>query len=123
MDAEKTLIINTADRTILRYLYRSFGIPLSLFQLHNDYRFSPGQLGSFVAKLGEIGIIDLHNEYISLTDLGKKWLISHRNKIFYSHVQYDWREIPKEMRKREIDIDSLYLPKKSSLGKHFLEDV
>lgn len=123
MDTEQTLTINTADRTILRYLYRSSGTPLSLFQLHNDYSFSPAQLGSFVAKFGEIGIIDLHNEYISFTDFGKKWLISHRNTIFYSHVQYDWKEIPKEMRKREIDIGSLYLPQKRSLGKHFFEDV
>ena len=86
MDTSQILILNTADRTILRYLYSSPDNPLSLFQLHKDYGFSPAQLGGFVDKLREIGVVGLHDECISLTDFGKQWLLSHRNKIFNSPV-------------------------------------
>jgi hypothetical protein len=123
MDNGQTITLNTADKTILLHLYRTYGNPQSLFQLHKEYAFSPAQLGSFVRKLGEIGIVELQDDYILLTECGKNWLLSNRNKIFFSQVQYNWQEIPKEMQEIKIDIDSLYLPKVRKLGKHFLEDL
>lgn len=123
MDNGQTITLNTADKTILLHLYKTYGIPQSLFQFHKEYAFSPAQLGSFVRKLGEFGIVELQDDCILLTEFGKKWLLSNRNKIFYSHIQYSWREIPDELREKKIDIDSLYLPKVRKLGKHFLEDA
>jgi hypothetical protein len=125
MENNETLILNTADRTILRSLYTLRGTPLSLFQLHKELGFSPAQLGSFVSKFVEIGIVDLRDEAIMLTKFGRKWLVAHRMKIFYSRVLYDWRDIPKEMQKQKPtkDMDTLYLPNKRSLGEHFLEDT
>lgn len=123
MDNGQTIILSTADKTILMHLYKTYRTPQSLFQLHKEYAFSPAQLGSFVRKLGEIDIIELQDDSISLTEVGKNWLLANRNKIFFSHIQYRWREVPEELREKKIDIDSLYLPKMRKLGKHFLEDL
>jgi hypothetical protein len=123
MNNGQTIIITTADKIVLLDLYRTYGTPQYLFQFHKKYSFSPGQLGSFVRKFGEVGIIELREDYILLTEYGKKWLLINRNRIFSSTVQYKWREIPEELREEKIDIDSLYLPKVRKLGKHFLEDV
>jgi hypothetical protein len=123
MENEQTLILNTADRTILRTLYKLHDTPLSLLQLHNESGFSLAQLGGFVSKFINNGIVDFRDESISLTAFGKKWLIANRVKIFYSRVPYDWRDIPGEMRINRRDMNSPYLPNKRKLGKHFLEDV
>ena len=123
MDNDQTITLNTADKTILVHLYKTYGVPQSLFKLHEKYAFSPAQLGGFVRKLREIGIIELQDDFILLTEGGKKWLLSNRKKIFFSHVQYSWREIPEKIRKKKIGIDSLFLPQKRKLGKHFFEDI
>jgi hypothetical protein len=123
MEDEETLILNTADRKILRTLYASLKPPLALFQLHKDLGFSPAQVGSFVAKFVKNGIVNLQDESISLTEYGRKWLIANRIKVFLSHVHYDWQDIPREMRKQKNDVTSLYSPKKCNLGEHFFEDT
>ena len=122
MTNEITIILNTADKQILIHLYKTYGTPQSLFQLHNEYAFSPAQLGRFVKKLTSIGIIEIQNDNISLTTFGKKWLLSNRNLIFQKSVEYYWRKIPDELQQEKICINSLYKPKTRKLGKHFLED-
>ena len=123
MDTDQILILTTADRMVLQHLYAYPDVPLSLFQLHKAYGFSPAQLGRFLAKLAGIGVVDHVDGNISITEFGKKWFLANRIAIFYSHVTYDWREIPIEMRKRKIEIDSLYAPEERELGKNFIEDV
>lgn len=123
MENKEALILTTADRTILRLLYKSRHTPLSLFRLHKTLKFSLAQLGSFVSKFLKLGIIDLQDECITFTEFGRKWLITNRIKIFLSRTQYKWQDMPNSMRKKQIKIDSLYLPSRKCLGGHFFEDI
>ena len=123
MDTENVLTLTTADRTILRHLYGHPDSPTSLYELHVAHSFSPAQLGNFVAKLSGAEIIDFEGEKILITDFGKKWLLANRIAIFFQHVKYDFQEIPSEMLKNKIAINSLYSPQKEELGKNYFNDM
>lgn len=123
METEQTLILTITDRSILKLLYENSFSPISLYQLHIDYSYSPAQLGSFVAKLSGLGIVDEKDENIQITEFGKRWLLAHRIEIFCTKVEYDWLEVPPEMRKPTISINSLYAPIRQELGESFVADV
>lgn len=122
MSTENALVLYNSDRTILWKLYNSPN-PISLYGLHKEFGLSPAQLGTFVAKLKKINVISADEENIQLTEYGKKWVLAHRNKIFISNLVWDWQEIPKEMKRKQIELNSPYLPKKRDLGAYFFDDL
>ncbi len=123
MNSDETLTVTTVDRSILKLLYLSQDTPISLYWFHEEFDFSPAQLGTFISKFSAIDVVNEQNNEISFTELGKIWLITHRKVIFLSRVKYDWREIPVEMFKLQIHVDSMYLPDWKKMGVNFFEDI
>lgn len=84
-------------------------IPLEIYVLHLKYKLSPAQLARSIEKFSSLDIITIvSNEYIRITDFGKKWLIANKSKIYLFDRDSEWKKIPIEDAIESIGANKLY---------------
>ena len=68
------------DVEIIRELIHNKSI--DLYDLHLKYRLSPAQVSRSVKNLLNEGVVEIEGETISMTDLGREWIIKNRHALF-----------------------------------------
>lgn len=87
--------ISSSDKKILLELFKERK-SIYIYYFHEKYLFSPAQINRFVRNYLEERIISFIDYKIKITELGIKWIIHNRKKIFLSSNKKEWKKIPKE---------------------------
>jgi hypothetical protein len=86
---------SSADKRILLDLFKKQN-SIQLYFFYKEYKLSPAQLSRFVRIFNEIGVISIQDDFIKLTEFGKKWMIKYRKDIFLKPKEKSWRTVPSE---------------------------
>ena len=105
--------IYSEDIEFLKELYSQNELDLYFF--HEKYRLSPAQLSRTINKFLETGLIDLKENKVILNDVGRKWIISHRKKLFLDASRRYWKKVPEDMTQDVICINELYKPNRKEI--------
>ena len=109
--------MQSADIVILRELYRNESLDIYVF--HKLYSLSPAALAQTINRFLKLGVIEIQDDLIRLTDFGLKWILSNRKSLFLKDRVQEWKDVPDYMLKTKIPVDSLYVPRKSLVDKEF----
>ena len=109
--------MQTVDIEVLRELYRNDKV--DLYRFHQLYSISPGQLAKTIDHFVELKVLDVVDDFVQLTDFGRKWVVANRKSIFLRDRLQEWKDIPENMRKDRILVNSPYKPKKSLVDREF----
>lgn len=77
------------DVEIIRELIHNKSI--DLYDLHLKYRLSPAQVSRSVKNLLNEGVVEIEGETISMTDLGREWIIKNRHALFLDENRKYWK--------------------------------
>ena len=89
------MYFSSADKKILTDIFKEQD-KKRLYSFYRKYGFSPAQLSRFVRVYKEIGVISVQNDFIGLTEFGKKWVLKYRKDIFLKPSEHPWRTVPPE---------------------------
>lgn len=95
---------------------------ISLYQFHKKYRLSPAQILRCVEKLSSKEIVEILDDYISLTELGSKWIDANRSFIFLKKFEYISHYDKDLHRINKIKENSLYKPNIKILDSRILKE-
>ncbi len=107
--------LKSIDRQILQALIRSEG-KLHGFTLYRRYQLPPHEIGNAINKLQEQQIIETDGVTLSLTKLGREWIINSRFELFSREVK-PWRECPEDFKQVRLEINKPYIPRIHKLAK------
>jgi DNA-binding PadR family transcriptional regulator len=110
------MFIHSEDREILRDLYSSIE-SIDVYQFHDKYMLSPGQVARVIRKYEKSGVIEMEGGSISITKMGRKWLIKNRREIFFSVNRDAWEHIPDEFLSAQNKEN--YIPKWRTLRQFY----
>lgn len=94
------MYFSSADKKILMDLFKEQS-SRQLYYFYEKYNFSPAQLSRFVRTYQKIGVISVQEDFIELTEFGRKWILTNRRRIFLQTREKLWRNIPSEWQKNE----------------------
>ena len=92
------------DIVILKALMREDTV--GLYDLHEHYLLSPGQIARSLQKLKDEGVIEYNSDRARLNDFGKEWILTHRKQMFLQPKERLWSEIREDYRP-QINIQEL----------------
>lgn len=118
MNFEKFSVV---DRIILRAIFLSKN-PIRIYEFHEKYLFSPGQLSRFVHKFQPEEIIQIKKEEVALTPKGKLWVFNNRLDIFVKNIDKTWRTPNERVLIKRIEPFSLYTPKDKNLDSGLIHE-
>lgn len=104
------MYIFSEDIEFMRELYIHNSV--SLYFFHEKYMLSPAQLGRTIRKFTNIECVIFNENYIELTEKGRKWVIANRRELFLKTKEKYWKNIPVEMAQEAFQINDTYKPKK-----------
>lgn len=109
------------EKEILRALFER-GDWLDLYELHEEYLLSPGQLSYAVRKFDRDEIIDVDGLLVRLTEQGQKWVFAHRREIFLADRNRYWAELSDHKVQTPMPAVQPYLPKLNNANLKFLKN-
>jgi hypothetical protein len=109
------------EKEILRSLFER-GDWLDLYQLHQEYLLSPGQLSYAVRKFVHNEIIEVEGLLVRLTEHGQKWVFAHRREIFLADRNRYWAEPSDHKMQTPMPVTQPYLPKLNKANLKFLNN-
>lgn len=98
----------TEDIELLKELY--YKNTANVYFFHERYRLSPAQLARAIRKFENQGLIEFNDTTVTLTENGKKWVLANRKDIFLYERKKYWKEVPENMRRKPIKMNSPYKP-------------
>jgi len=107
--------LKSIDRQILQALIQSEG-KLHGFTLSRRYQLPPHEIGNAISKLQEKQIIESDGVTLSLTKMGREWIIKSRFELFSREVKL-WRECPEDFKQERLEINKPYIPRIHKLDK------
>ena len=108
---------DSSFRLVARYLFDSVDY-FDLYELHEKYKLSPGQILDATAWLSENGYVEQSGTKARLTAEGREWLIRERFWLFQSDEK-PWREVPDGLRVERIRPNEPYMPDLTQVQKGF----
>lgn len=108
--------IPSSKREILIALFQTDDW-FDLYQLHKEYKLSPGVLAQSVTFLQNNGLLETDGMKVKLTAKGRVWVFLNRKRMFYS-VERFWTQ-PCTNDETRIDANSPYMPRLKSINKNF----
>lgn len=92
------MIYSSFEKWLLKKLYSSKSSH-NIYDLHIKYNYSPAQFSRFVNKFTTNNVVEIDSENsISLTDIGKEWILANRKSIFLKSKKQKWVDIPEDWR-------------------------
>jgi len=110
--------VPSSKREILSALFHADAW-LDLYELHENYKLSPGVLAQSVQFLQENGLLETDGMRAKLTAEGRAWVFLNRKKIFYS-VNRFWSQ-PYTNEEPKVDGKDPYMPRMKSIDKDFFQ--
>lgn len=107
---------------ILKELYNSPRKQLEDFTLFKRIKVSFTKIYYSLNRLNEAGLIIDEDGVISITETGKKDVVSIFTRMLHGHDQA-WREIPSKFTQPKLDKDSYYIPNISLLDDTLRKDI
>jgi hypothetical protein len=91
---------------------------MDLFELHEEYVLSPGQVLESIERLSAVGYVQRDGLRAKLTDEGRQWVMFSRRELFMSpHI--DWRSF--ETNDRLVEEFEPYFPSLKKVDRgHFI---
>ncbi len=98
------MIFHSEDREILRDLFKCPDGKM-LFFFHDEYLLSPAQVSRSLQKFSELHLVEIDNEMVRLTEIGRKWVLANRRAIFFNVGHAFWKD---PLIRKEWPEDELY---------------
>ncbi|OPC55095.1 hypothetical protein DSC47_11130 [Elizabethkingia miricola] len=108
------------DIIILKELYISKIV--QFYGLHLTHSLSPAQILRCTDKFSKLGIFELDNENISLSEKGKKWIEANKKFIFLKKFQFNNRFDKSKYIIERIEVNSLYKPVIKSIDRRIFKE-
>ena len=109
---------SSSDREVIRFLFA--GMDWSdLYDLHIQFRLSPGQALDIVERLVTADFAELDGTKARLTTAGRTWVLEARNRIFRGSEHEAWRARAHEIPDNTKDTQSPYMPDLSLVDQEF----
>lgn len=108
----------THDREFMRMLCANMD-GISLYSLHKERKFSPGQIASTVNWMEREGLIELEGLTARLTSSGRTWILKKRREIFMN-VDRHWAQPTLRMPGLE-NPRGPYMPKLTAIDARFFQ--
>lgn len=83
---------------------------IDLFDLHQAYQLSPGQLSHAARRFHSGGIAELEGLLFRLTPQGRRWVFQNRRAIFMAAGRRYWAEVPGVASQEKVSPLAPYLP-------------
>jgi len=108
------------EREIIRTLFESQDW-VDLFDLHERYMLSPGQLSFAVRRLKGLGIIETNGLQVKLNARGRKWVFAHREPLFLRGNRF-WAAQNDQVGDAQLSPLEPYMPKLKSIRADFFRN-
>lgn len=108
---------SSAEIEIMRHLFTSPRGSIDLYELHQEFMLSSGQLANVCRRMAEIGVLkiemkdELPTLMVSITPSGRQWVVRHRKRLFLSPSDRPWATATRETSAR-LDVFAPFLPTK-----------
>jgi hypothetical protein len=102
----------TEDRLTLAELFRSGG-EIDVYDLHQKYRLSPGQIVSVMSKLAGLGIARAEGTKLALSTYGVQFVLARADLIWGTNEQRHWKSaLPEKYANLVREEQILYCPRR-----------
>jgi len=81
--------ITTFEREVISALFSAKGW-VDLYDLHEKYLLSPGQLVHAARKFDQLGIVEWTETRLKLSDHGRHWVLVNRSTLFLQRSPRFW---------------------------------
>lgn len=111
--------IGSVEREFARLLFSHEAV--DLYDLHERYRLSPGQVARVVRHFASEGIVNLDGDRVALTAVGRLWILKNREFLFMKGTRREWADLPGGVKREPRDASEPYMPRLSSVNVRFFE--
>lgn len=94
-------MVYSEDVEIVRELIGNKSV--DLYDLHLKYRLSPAQVSRSVKNLLKEGVVTIQDNIISITDIGREWIIKNRHALFLDERRKYWKKENEDSRFKDED--------------------
>jgi len=108
---------SSAEIEIMRNLFASPSGSIDLYELHEEFLLSSGQLANVCRRMAEFGVLEIEMEdgfptlLVTITPTGRQWVVRHRKRLFLTPSDRPWAVAIRETSQR-LDLFAPFLPTK-----------